>query len=51
MNKHPAAEYEAFTDGLKKILKADPKLVKAAMEQEKNERAQERKTKKAGKSK
>lgn len=36
-------EYNAFTIGLKKILKADPKIVKAAMEQEKQERAEGRK--------
>ena len=40
-------EFEKFSEGLGKILKADPKLVKAAMEQEKKERAEERKAKRA----
>ena len=40
-------DFENFRSGLSKILKADPKIVKAAMEQEKKERAEERKRKKA----
>jgi hypothetical protein len=43
-------EFQGFTNGLKKILRADPKIVKAAMEQEKRERSEERK-RKQGKSK
>lgn len=38
------AEYKGFLKGVKQILRADPKIVKAAMEQEKQERAEERKT-------
>ena len=38
-----ANELDSFKSGLAKILKADPKLVKAAMEQEKQERAEKRK--------
>ena len=33
---------ESFSKGLQQILRADPKLVKAAMEQEKRERAEGR---------
>lgn len=40
-------ELDSFKSGLAKILKADPKLVKAAMEQEKQHRAEERKAKRA----
>jgi len=42
-------EYSAFSLGLKKILKADPKVVKAAMEAEKQERADGRGPRKKGK--
>lgn len=39
-----SSEYEVFSEGLKKILRADPKVVKAAMEQEKQEREERRKS-------
>lgn len=39
-------EKQNFDAGMDKLLQADPKLVKAAMEQEKKERAEERKAKK-----
>lgn len=39
-------EYESFTAGLKKIIQANPAVVKAAMEEEKKERAEKRKEKK-----
>lgn len=42
-------EMDKFKAGLSKVLKADPKLVRAAMEQEKKERAEERKAKAKGK--
>ena len=35
-------EKDKFDAGMEKLLKADPKLVKAAMEQEKQQRARER---------
>ena len=35
-------EFDNFKAGLSSILKADPKLVKAAMKQEKKERQEER---------
>lgn len=38
-------EFDKFSAGLRKLLRADPKLVKAAMEQEKKERAEERRAK------
>jgi len=41
MNKDDQLKH--FRDALRKILKADPKIVKAAMEQERQERAEERK--------
>lgn len=44
-------EFSSFTDGLKKILRADPKIVKAAMEAEKKGRAEERKAKRETKAK
>ncbi len=44
-------EFASFTNGLKKILGADPKIVKAAMEAEKKERAEERKAKRETKAK
>ena len=40
-------EMSRFKAGLGSILKADPKVVKAAMEREKQERAEERKAKRA----
>ncbi len=42
-----STEYSDFIAGIQKILKADPKIVKAAMEQGKQDRAEERKAKKA----
>ncbi len=39
----PETEFASFRSGIKKILRADPKIVKAAMEQEKKEREEERK--------
>lgn len=39
-------EYDNFNKAMEKILKADPKIVKGAMEAEKRERAKERKAKK-----
>lgn len=39
-------ESERFDAAMDRLLKADPKIVKAAMEQEKKERAEERKSKK-----
>ena len=44
-----ATEFDSFRSGLHKVLQADPRIVKAAMEQEKQERAEERKAKKASK--
>ena len=41
------SESRRFDDGISKLLKADPKLVKAAMEQEKKEREEERKAKRS----
>ena len=38
-------EKESFDAAMDKLLKADPKIVRAAMEQEKKERAEERKAK------
>ena len=40
-------EKENFDAGMDKLLKANPKIVKAAMEQEKQEREAERKAKRA----
>lgn len=40
-------EFQSFQRGMTKLLKADPSIVKAAMEREKRERAEERKTKRA----
>ena len=39
-------EKERFDEAMDKLLKANPAVVKAAMEQEKKERAEERKAKK-----
>lgn len=39
-------EYEQFKKAIGTILKADPKIVKTAMQQEKQERAAQRKNKK-----
>ena len=39
-------EAKKFDDAMDKLLKANPAVVKAAMEQEKKERAEERKAKK-----
>ncbi len=39
----PATEFDLFRQGIKKILRADPQGVKAAMEQEKQKRAEGRK--------
>ena len=39
-------ERKRFDDAMNKLLKANPSVVKAAMEQEKKERAEERKAKK-----
>ena len=38
-------EREGFDQGMSRLLKANPKIVKAAMEQEKHEREAERKAK------
>ena len=43
-----ASEREQFDAAMDKLLKANPAVVKAAMEQEKKERAEERKTKRKG---
>jgi len=40
-------EYNDFTAGIRKILQANPTVVKAAMEEEKKEREKARKTKRA----
>ena len=40
-------ELDAFNTAMDRLLKADPKLVKAAMQQEKQEREAERKAKRA----
>ena len=40
-------ELENFNTGMARLLKANPQVVKAAMEQEKQERKAERKTKRA----
>ncbi len=40
-------ERETFDEGMDKLLRANPKIVKAAMEQEKQEREAERKAKRA----
>jgi hypothetical protein len=42
-------EKENFDAGMDKLLRANPKIVKAAMEQEKQKREAERKAKKASK--
>ena len=42
MTKNP--DYEKFDAAMSTILKADPKAVKAAMEQDKKDRAEQRKT-------
>ena len=47
-NQKTSNEYESFRAGLSKVLKADPRLVMAAMEQEKSERAEDRKTRGKG---
>ncbi len=39
--------FDVFTKGLRKILKANPAVVKAAMEEEKREREEARKAKRA----
>ena len=41
-------EKENFDAGMDKLLKANPAVVKSAMEQEKKERAEERKAKRKG---
>ncbi len=41
------SEYRSFQKAMKVILKADPKAVKSAMEQEKKERDVKRKAKRA----
>jgi len=43
----PNPEYERFNTAMATILHADPKIVKAAMEQEKRERAKNPKLKRA----
>jgi hypothetical protein len=43
----PSPEYEQFNTAMDKILRADPKIVKAAMEEEKRERAANPTTKRA----
>lgn len=48
MSKEPNVEYERFNEAMNKLLKADPKTVKAAMEAEKKERAEKRKAKTQG---
>ena len=40
-------EKDAFDEGMSKLLKANPQIVKAAMEQEKQEREAERKAKRS----
>ncbi len=40
-------ERETFDEGMDNLLRANPKIVKAAMEQEKQEREAERKAKRA----
>lgn len=40
-------ERETFDEGMSKLLKVNPKIVKAAMEQEKQEREAKRKAKRA----
>jgi len=44
-------EYQRFQDGIRKILKANPAVVKAAMEQERQERASGGKAKRGPKPK
>ena len=44
------SEKEAFDEGMGKLLKANPQIVKAAMEQEKQEREAERKAKRSSSS-
>jgi hypothetical protein len=41
------SEFEAFDAAMDKLLEADPKIVKVAMEQEKKEREAARKAKRA----
>jgi hypothetical protein len=41
-------EFDAFNTAMDTILKANPQVVKSAMEQEKQERETERKTKREG---
>jgi len=43
-------EKDLFDEGMTKLLKANPQIVKAAMEQEKQEREAERKAKRASSS-
>lgn len=43
-------EKDRFDHGMSKLLKANPQIVKAAMEQEKLEREEERKVKRASSS-
>lgn len=45
MKQENSQELNEFESALAKVLTADPSLVKAAMEQEKKERAEERKAK------
>jgi hypothetical protein len=40
-------ENERFDEGMGKVLKANPQIVKAAMEQEKQEREAERRTRRS----
>jgi hypothetical protein len=45
--KNCSSEFESFNTAMDTILRADPKVVKAAMEEEKRERAANPKTKRA----
>jgi hypothetical protein len=44
--KKAMKEFEQFNEAMNTILRADPKVVKEAMEREKHENAKKRKTKK-----
>ena len=46
MQKSQLSEYENFNEAMGTILKADPKVVKRAMEDEKHANAEKRKSKK-----
>ena len=41
------SELDNFNEGMNKLLRVNPQIVKAAMEQEKQEREEERKAKRA----